>query len=187
MQHIGHGQLRRCFPDSISDYKFAEKARRHPTFGVDLLEQARETLGTLENDKNGFPRVQDRITGKVIYVNSLSALLNVLPGHEHPGYNTHFLTREQLYAAGHLPHGHALRRFIAAASVEGYLQNTDHNFAREASKHLTLGMDLLREAEHALETVFYTPDRAFCEDPIYLAVEEGGTRTLTRRTPNTKT
>ncbi|KAL2861064.1 BTB/POZ domain-containing protein [Aspergillus lucknowensis] len=50
-----------------------------------------------------------------------------------------------------LPQWHAVRRILAAATVEGYLRCEHHRFVQEAREYLTYAVDLLEEVGLALK------------------------------------
>ncbi|KAL2831918.1 hypothetical protein BJY01DRAFT_226299, partial [Aspergillus pseudoustus] len=57
--------------------------------------------------------------------------------------NTYCLRSQHITSATFLPQGHAVRRILAAATVEEYLHCEHHRFAQEAQEHPTYGVDLL--------------------------------------------
>lgn len=57
--------------------------------------------------------------------------------------NTLHITPEHILAASKLPRSHTVRRVLAMASVEGYLQRKTYKFSKEAEHILGFAVDLL--------------------------------------------
>lgn len=75
--------------------------------------------------------------------------------------DTHAITSQHIFSARYLPQGHAVRRIIATASVEGFFRWKDYKFAREARQCPTFAADLLEEVGLALDNLEYAE-----EDPV---------------------
>ncbi|KAJ5751490.1 uncharacterized protein N7511_008455 [Penicillium nucicola] len=67
--------------------------------------------------------------------------------------NTWFINSDHIISALNLPRGHAVRRLLAAASVEGYMRSDEYKFADLTQKYPSFGADLLREVQLALRGV----------------------------------
>lgn len=74
-------------------------------------------------------------------------LASAKPPYENYGLNqnTYFLKSDHIISALNLPRGHAVRRLLAAASVEGYLKGGKYKFADLAQDYTSYGADLLQE------------------------------------------
>ncbi|KAI2734749.1 hypothetical protein DTO013E5_9726 [Penicillium roqueforti] len=64
--------------------------------------------------------------------------------------NTWFINSDHIISALNLPHDHAVRRLLAAASVEGYMRSDDYKFADLTQEYPPFGADLLRGVQLAL-------------------------------------
>jgi hypothetical protein len=80
--------------------------------------------------------------------------------------NTYCLTSQHIISATFLPQGHAVRRILAAATVEGYLRCEHHRFAREAREYPTYGVDLLEGVGSTLRGFKFEQYRAIYQDPL---------------------
>ena len=80
--------------------------------------------------------------------------------------NTYCLTSQHVISATFLPQGHAVRRILAAATVEGYLRCENHRFAREAREYPTYGVDLLEEVGSTLKGFKFDHYKAIYLDPL---------------------
>ncbi|CAI7642472.1 unnamed protein product [Penicillium manginii] len=62
--------------------------------------------------------------------------------------NTYFIKSAHIISALNLPRGHAVRRLLATASVEGFLGNDEYKFAELTQRYPPFGADLLQKKEH---------------------------------------
>jgi energy-converting hydrogenase A subunit M len=83
--------------------------------------------------------------------------------------NSYWITGKHVNSAAFLPKGHAVRRILAAASVEGYLKKKEYKFVRVARDHASFGADLLEEVRQTLSSLKVVRNNllgATVEDPI---------------------
>ena len=78
----------------------------------------------------------------------------------------YFVTSEHIISATFLPQGHAVRRILAAATVDGYLFSENHKFAQEAREYPTYGVVLFQEVGLALKGVKFEQYKAIDKDPL---------------------
>ncbi|KAJ5751311.1 hypothetical protein N7533_008339 [Penicillium manginii] len=78
--------------------------------------------------------------------------------------NTYFLKSDHIISASNLPCGHAVRRLLAAASVEGYLRSDEYKFAGLTQEYASFGADLLQEVQLGLRGLRRSD--VSLEDPI---------------------
>lgn len=83
----------------------------------------------------------------------------------HVDANTYWLDREHIISASYLRRGHPVRRTLAAASVQGYLQSDQHKFVEETQEYPSFAADLLLEIRSTLDRPKSNPAGTF-EDPI---------------------
>jgi hypothetical protein len=79
--------------------------------------------------------------------------------------NTYFLKSDHIISALNLPCGHAVRRLLAATSVEGYLRSDEYKFAGLTQEYASFGADLLQEVQLALHGLRRSD--VSLEDPIH--------------------
>lgn len=79
--------------------------------------------------------------------------------------NTRYITSAHIVSAAHLPRGHAVRRVLAMASVEGYLQLQHHKFSEEAQGVASFSADLLIAVRETIRSIRIHPS-------IYIEFEE---------------
>lgn len=80
--------------------------------------------------------------------------------------NTRWITENHINSASFLPRGHAVRRILAAASVEGFIQGPNYKFSNQAREHPTFAADLLEEVRCALTSVSQIQGTPYVKDPI---------------------
>jgi hypothetical protein len=80
--------------------------------------------------------------------------------------NTSCLMSQHVISATFLPQGHAVRRILAAATVEGYLRCEHHRFAQEARERPTYGVDILEEVGLALKGLKLSQSYGTYQDPL---------------------
>ncbi len=80
--------------------------------------------------------------------------------------HTFLLESQHIASAVQLPHGHAVRRILAVASVRGYLKQSKHKFSKEVEELPGFASDLLDAVKSTLETFQSYDDRVKFTDPI---------------------
>lgn len=94
-------------------------------------------------------------------------IANPCPKYEGGGVvDTYCLTSQHIISATFLPHGHAIRRILAAATLNGYLLCENHKFAEEAREYPTYGFDLLQEVGLALKGLRFDHNKVIHKDPL---------------------
>lgn len=112
----------------------------------------------------------DRLETKMAeYIKTL--LCSDTPGRHHTrdsyydfDRNNTFVKRDHIISALNLPYGHAVRRLLAAASVEGYLGKDKYKFVEMTREYPLFAADLLQEVQLALLGMEGTAPHV--EDPI---------------------
>ena len=84
----------------------------------------------------------------------------------HVNINSYCLTPQHIISATFLPQGHAVRRTLAAASVEGYLRDENYKFRQETQEYPTFGADVLEEVRKTLNGLTLAQWEATFEDPL---------------------
>ncbi|KFY80626.1 hypothetical protein V499_00547 [Pseudogymnoascus sp. VKM F-103] len=80
--------------------------------------------------------------------------------------NTQNITSEHIISASQLPHGHAVRDILAAASVEGYIQRKSHRFSEECYDIPEFAADLLLAVKETLLTLTMGEHTIEFKDPM---------------------
>jgi hypothetical protein len=80
--------------------------------------------------------------------------------------NTHSINEDHINSAAFLPRGHAVRRILAVASVEGFFKGKNYKFAQQAQDIPTIGADLLEEVRCTLSKPKASAGSSFIMDPI---------------------
>lgn len=80
--------------------------------------------------------------------------------------NTYLIGSDLIASAVRLPHGHPVRKTLAAASVRGYLKGDGYRFAKEAKEIPGFSSDLLDAVRSALNTLRKGSFEVSVTDPI---------------------
>ncbi|KAJ5964233.1 uncharacterized protein N7479_004109 [Penicillium vulpinum] len=83
-----------------------------------------------------------------------------------PWEKNYWLTTQHLVSGTLLPRDHPVRRTLAAACVQGYLEGKTHKFAQEAAEQPNFGADLLREVRLVLSAPNGPVGQISFRDPI---------------------
>ncbi|RDL37304.1 Uncharacterized protein BP5553_04737 [Venustampulla echinocandica] len=89
----------------------------------------------------------------------IKAIILANPAPEHivlgrdPDTNTYCLLGQHITSAALLPDGHAIRKVLAIASVEGYIRRDKHKFLKEICESPGFAADLLLVVKETLKTV----------------------------------
>jgi hypothetical protein len=83
-----------------------------------------------------------------------------------PDTNTYSLAPQHITSAALLPSGHPVRKVLAAAAVEGYVQRDRHKFLKEIREAPNFAVDLLMEIKETLKTVAISQSRISFTDPL---------------------
>lgn len=80
--------------------------------------------------------------------------------------NTYLINSDLIASAVRLPHGHPVRKTLAAASVREYLKGNEHRFATEVEGIPGFSSDLLEAVRNALNTLRKGSYEVSVTDPI---------------------
>jgi len=80
--------------------------------------------------------------------------------------NTYYLTSKHIASGTSLSEEHPVRRVLAAAAVEGYLQDDNHKFLKETQEVTNFSADLLKAVKATLGSVEHHYDQPRFKDPL---------------------
>ena len=87
-------------------------------------------------------------------------------GLKEPGTNTYSLISKHIISASFLPDAHPVRQLLAEATVEGYLQQANYKFLKEAHDVPHFSKDLLKAIKLTLATLKSKDSAIIVTDPI---------------------